>query len=306
VFVFALKRKKIPKNDSPLPDELSSVSYLEDEGEDSPASERVPVLPPQLSSYLLRNGIATIAMLVLGSMSFLTLLFIATKPTPDLVQQDNGVMARVRPLDRRVDSVPDGVVRFLEDRLPRVYTWSGLLVDADDPTGLKYIHDPGVEANTPKGEGVLLPTTLYNEQFIFDEPIRDKMLRDIAGMIKDGDVDKEIFKNDPVHPSLATVYRFILRGKIEYPQEVSTDRYRVRVAADIVKFSLTQSLGVKAKPIAEFLQDVYVRRASKIPQLMIHDAKRKDLLWYGRKDGFVIDSMVPVGPAQDVPGVPRN
>jgi hypothetical protein len=306
VFVFALKRKKVPKNDSPLPDELSRVSYLPDETEDLPASERVPVLPPQLSSYLLRNSIATIAMLGLGALSFLTLLFIATKPTPDLVQQDNGVMARVRPLDRRVDSVPDQVVRFLEDRLPRVYTWSGLLVDPDDPTGLKYIHDPGVEASTPKGEGVLLPTTLYNEQFIFDEPIRDKMMRDLAGTIKDGDVDKEIFKNDPAHPSLATVYRFILRGKIEYPQEVSTDRYRVRVAADIVKFSLTQSLGVKAKPIAEFLQDVYVRKASKIPQLMIHDAKRKDLLWYGRKDGFVIDSMVPVGPAQEVPGIPRN
>lgn len=304
--MFTLNRKKVPKNDSPLPDELSNVSYLPDDAEESPASERVPVLPPQLSSFLLRSSIAIGVMLGLQALSVVALLFVAAKPTPDLVQQDNGVMARVRPLDKRIDSKPDQVVNFLEDRLSRIFNWSGLLVDTSDPSGLKYVHDPGVEVSTAKGQSVLIPTTLYNEQFVFDEPIRIPMLSNIAQIIKDGNVDQGIFKNDPAHPSQATIYRFVLRGKIEYPQEVSTGRWKVRVSADIVRFSMTETLGVKATHIANFLQDIYVREASKIPQLMIRDQKQQDLLWYGRKDGLVIDSMVPVGPAQEVPGVPRS
>jgi hypothetical protein len=304
--VFTLNRKKTPKNNSPLPDELSNVSYLPDETEEIPASERVPVLPPQLSSYLLRSSIAIGIMLALQALALFALLFVAAKPVPDLVQQDSGAMARVRPLDKRIDSKPDQVVRFLEDRLPRIYTWSGFLVDPSDPAGLKYLHDPGVEVNTAKGQTVLIPTTLYNEQFTFDEPLRVPLLSDIAQIIKDANVDQQIFKNDPARPSLATIYRFVPRGKIEYPQEVSTGRWRVRVAADIVRFSMTETLGGKNTHVADFLQDIYVREASKIPQLMIRDQKQQDLLWYGRKDGLVIDSMVPVGPAQEVPGIPRN
>jgi hypothetical protein len=314
--MFLKQRKRIPKNEPVLPDELSSAAYLPNELDmpasdlsddyNAPASKRVPVLPPQLSAYLLRLGIAIAVLVVLQIISVLSNLFLATKPAPDLVQQDNGVMARVRPLDHRVDSVPDQVISFLEERLSRAYTWSGLLVDPNDPTGLTYISDPGVSVTTTKGDSVLIPTTLYNEQFIFDEPIRESMLKAIAQMIKDGGVDKKIFANDPAHPSLATIYRFILRGKIQYPQEVSTGRWKVRVAADIILFSPTETLGVKQKPIAEFVQDIYVRKASPIPQLFIHDQKRQDLLWYGRKDGLVVDAMLPPGPAQEVPGVPRN
>jgi hypothetical protein len=306
--MFLLKpRKKRPANQPALPTELTEYTHSVDpQGDDRPASMSVPVLPPQLSLFLLRSSVAIAVMLVLQALGVIALVFVATKPVPDLVQQDNGVMQRVRPLDQQVDSVPDQVVHFLEGRLPRLYTWIGLLVNPDDPTGLSYIRDPGVPVKARNGDQVLFPTTAYNEQFIFDEPIRDKMLMDIAGMMNAGSVDKQIFTNNPAHPSLATVYRFILRGKIQYPKEVSTGRWRVRVAADIVRFSPTAALGIKEKPIAEFVQDVYVRKASQIPQLFIHDQKRQDLVWYGRKDGFVIDAMVPVGPAQETPGVPRN
>lgn len=302
--MFLKKPKNSPSNKSSLPEDLPHAVYLADDN--APISERIPVLAPQLSSYLLRTGIVTAGLLVLQVISVLSLLFLATKPSPDLVQQDNGVMSRVRPLDYRVDSDSDRVIRFLEDRLPRIYTWSGLLVDPDDPIGLKYIRDPGVSIGSKTGDSVLVPTTLYNEQFVFDEPIRDPMLKGIAQMIKDGSVDKKIFANDPAHPSLATTYRFILRGKIQYPQEVSTGRWKVRVVGDIVLLSPTETLDVKEKPITQFIQDVYVRKASPIPQLFIHDRKRQDLVWYGRKDGFVIDAMLPVGPAQEVPGIPRN
>jgi hypothetical protein len=302
--MFLKQRKKIPNNKSVLPDELSAVAYSANEGDaklteasetqDISASKRIPVLAPQLSSYLLRLGIAVAILLILQILNVLSSFFLATKPSPDLVQQDNGVMARVRPLDHRTDSVPDQVVSFLEDRLPRVYTWSGLIVNPDDPAGLSYIKDSGVSIITTKGDDVLIPTTLYNEQFIFDEPLRESMLKGIAQTIKDGAVDKKIFANDPAQPSLSQIYRFILRGKIQYPIEVSTGRWKVRVAADIVLFSPSETLGIKPKHIAEFLQDVYVRKASPIPQLFIHDQKRQDLVWYGRKDGFVIDAMLPV------------
>jgi hypothetical protein len=314
--MFLKQRKKILKNKSVLPDELSAVTYSangsdaplspESENFDVSASKRVPVLAPQLSSYLVRLGIAVAVLLILQTLNAFSTFFLATKPAPDLVQQDNGVMARVRPLDHRTDSVPEQVVSFLEERLPRVYTWSGLLVNPDDPAGLSYIRDSGVSVATTKGDDVLVPITLYNEQFIFDEPIRASMLQAIAQMIKDGEVDKKIFANDPAQPAIASIYRFILRGKIQYPQEVSTGRWKVRVAADIVLFSPNETLGVKPKQIAEFVQDVYVRKASPIPQLFIHDQKQQDLVWYGRSDGFVIDAMLPVGPAQEVPGVPRN
>lgn len=314
--MFLKQRKKLPNNKSVLPDELSAVAYSTNESDVTPtevsethdisASKCIPVLAPQLSSYLVRLGIAVAILLILQILNVLSNLFLATKPSPDLVQQDNGVMARVRPLDHRTDSVPDQVVNFLEDRLPRAYTWSGLLVNPDDPTGLSYIRDPGVSVTSTKGDDVLVPTPAYNEQFIFDEPIRAPTLRGIAQTIKEGAVDKKIFANDPAQPSIASIYRFILRGKIQYPIEVSTGRWKVRVAADIVLFSPSETLGVKQKHIAEFIQDIYVRKASPIPQLFIHDQKRQDLVWYGRKDGFVIDAMLPVGPAQEVPGVPRN
>ncbi len=314
--MFLKQRKKIPNNKSVLPDELAAVAYSanesdgsgfsESETQDVSASKRIPVLAPQLSSYLVKLGIAVAVLLILQILNVLSNLFLATKPAPDLVQQDNGVMARVRPLDTRTDSVPEQVVSFLEDRLPRVYTWSGLIVNPDDPAGLSYIRDSGVSVISTKGDDVLIPTPAYNEQFIFDEPIRIPTLRGIAQTIKDGQVDKKIFANDPTQPSIASIYRFILRGKIQYPIEVSTGRWKVRVAADIVLFSSSETLGVKQKHIAEFIQDVYVRKASSIPQLFIHDQKRQDIVWYGRKDGFVIDAMLPVGPAQEVPGVPRN
>lgn len=302
--MFLKKQKNIPNNKSSLPDDLPGNTYIPDGN--VPISERIPVLSPQLSSYLLRSGIAIAGLLVLQMIGVLSLLFLATKPSPELVQQDNGVMLRVRPLDYRVDSISDQVTKFLEDRLPRIYTWSGLLVDPDDPTRLTYLRDPGVSVTTKTGDSVLIPTTLYNEQFVFDEPIRESTLKGIAQMIKDGSVDKKIFANDPTHPSLAATYRFIVRGKIQYPQEVSTGRWKVRVAADIVLFSPTETLGIKQKPIAQFVQDVYVRKASPIPQLFIHDQKRQDLVWYGRNNGFVIDAMLPLGPAQEVPGIPRN
>ena len=310
--MFLKQRKKIPKNKPVLPDELSAVAYQvneessESDERDVSASKRVPVLAPQLSSYLVRLGIAVAVLLILQTLNALSTFFLATKKAPDLVQQDNGVMARVRPLDTRTDSVPEQIVSFLESRLPRVYTWSGLIVNPDDPAGLSYIRDSGVSVTATKGDDVLVPTPLYNEQFIFDEPIREPTLKGIAQTIKEGEVDKKIFANDPAHPSIASIYRFILRGKIQYPIEVSTGRWKVRVAADIVLFSSSETLGVKPKHIAEFVQDIYVRKASPIPQLFIHDQKRQDLVWYGRKDGFVIDAMLPVGPAQEVPGVPRN
>lgn len=300
-----LKKKKTPANKPGLPEDLAQAAYT-DEGPDVPASERVSVLAPQLSSYLLRSGIAIVVLLAMNGIGLLSLVFLATKPAPELVQQDNGVMARVRPLDHRVDSVPDQVVNFLEDRLPRVYTWTGLLVNPDDPTGLTYIQDSGVAVPTVDGENALIPTTLNNEQFIFDEPIREPQMKRIAQVIKDGGVDKKIFSNDPAHPSLATVYRFILRGKIQYPQEVSTGRWKVRVVADIVRFSPSATLGIKQEPIAEFVQDVYVRKASSIPKLFVNDEQKQDLVWYGRKDGFVIDAMLPPGSAPEDPGVPRN
>lgn len=298
-------RKNPPTNPPGLPEELTSLAYRPTD-EDIPASERVTVLPPHISAYLLRSGILIVVVLLLQLIGMLALIFLATKPAPDLVQQDNGVMSRVRPLDYRVDSVPDQVVGFLEERLPRIYTWSGLLVNPDDPTSSTYLRDPGVAVSGTTGENVLIPTTLYNEQFVFDEPLRQAMLSRLAQLIKEGGVDKKIFSNDPAHPSLATVYRFILRGKIQYPQEVSTGRWKVRVSADIIQFSPTDTLGVKEAPTAEFVQDIYVRKASAIPQLFAHDQKMQDLVWYGRKDGFVIDAMLPPGPAQEVPGIPRN
>ncbi len=199
--MFLKQRKKIPKNKPVLPDELSDGAYLPDETDasvsesdkdDVSVSRRIPVLPPQLSSYLVRSGIAISILLVLQIINVLSNLFLANKPVPDLVQQDNGVMARVRPIDHRVDSVPDQVINFLEERLTRAYTWSGLLVNPDDSTGLTYISDPGVSVTTTKGDSVMIPTTLYNEQFIFDEPIRESMIKAIAQMIKDGGVDKKI------------------------------------------------------------------------------------------------------------------
>lgn len=49
---------------------------------------------------------------------------------------------------------------------------------------------------TTKGDKVFIPTTLYNELFVFDEPYRKSMLNEIAQMVKDGEVDKKIPSQD--------------------------------------------------------------------------------------------------------------
>lgn len=50
---------------------------------------------------------------------------------------------------------------------------------------------------TKKGDKVLVPTTLYNELFVFDEPYRESMLEGIAQMVKDGKVDKKMIPSAP-------------------------------------------------------------------------------------------------------------
>lgn len=50
---------------------------------------------------------------------------------------------------------------------------------------------------TNKGDKVLIPTTLYNELFVFDEPYRESMLKGIVQIVKDGEVDKKMISSEP-------------------------------------------------------------------------------------------------------------
>lgn len=75
-----------------------------------------------------------------------------------------------------------------------------ILKDSVLHSRLNYNNDPGVSITTTTGDSVLIPTTLYNtldnELVVFDEPMREPMLKAIAQMIKDEAVVKKTMPPD--------------------------------------------------------------------------------------------------------------
>jgi hypothetical protein len=269
-----------------------------------PRSSDVPVMSEKMERFLFRLILLLGGYFVVITLGVFALLAIAFKPVPDMVIDQKGLGARMRPLDRVEQSEPEMVVKFLEERLPRLYTWTGVIRNDKDPTGLTFIRDPGKEISIVDSESggqtenrhtasERIPTTVFNEQFILSESIRVNTLREIAKAI--GRTGNVIFQTDPNSPWAGVSYRFVFRGRPQYPVEVSPGRWKVVVNADIVRISPGMSSPQTQSAIKDFNFIIYVRRAGRNPHILpdLGSADGRDLVAYGKSSGFEIDWMTP-------------
>ncbi|NJM78192.1 MAG: hypothetical protein HC852_23480 [Acaryochloridaceae cyanobacterium RU_4_10] len=244
---------------------------------------------------------------VLAILAIATLALFFKKVQPAVIDKQ-GVPALTRPLQQDELSRPEAVRASLENRLPRFYTWVGVLLNKDDPTGTTFVKDEGMGITRYDRENKKMvnvgkvPTTVYNEQFYLSEPIRNSTLAAIAQLIDK--TNNVIWQTNPNNPSLGISYRFKFRGRPSYPKEVSSGRWKTIVTGDIVKVSPTLGLVPTEKIIQTFSYEVYLVEVSKQPTLFV-DNDKKDLVAYGCSDGFNIDLMIPYEPNETIVPSPK-
>jgi hypothetical protein len=281
-----LKPSKKSSASSVLPRKVREIS----------PSETIPTLTPQLEIVLMRLVLATGANFVLLMLMAIALFGVAFKPVPDLVVTGDSTPLKTRPLAPSDVPETERVIRFLETRFPILYTWVGVRPNPDDPTGTTFVKDEPMQAGSFK-----IPTAVWNEQFILAEPIRVSTLMAIGKLI---DKTNGVIWQTPVaNPALGTSYRFIFRGRPNFPVEVEPGRWKVVVNADVVRVSPTVGLEPNKEKIEAFNFEVYVRRAGRSLPMGFDDKKLKDIVAYGKSSGFEIDAMIPFNPQKVV--VPR-
>jgi hypothetical protein len=266
-------------------------------------SEQVPVISDNMERLMFRLVLILGGFLGVLFLGVIALLGIAFRPLPDMV---------VDPLERPEVNEAQQVVTFIEDRLPRLYTWAGVIRNPKDPSGLTFISDPGKEINLEDPDATnnpesaknnlptgRIPTSVYNEQFILGERIRLSTLREIAKVMER--TGKVVFQTDPQNPFQGVSYRFVFRGRPQFPVEESPGRWKIIVNADIVRFSSTMSGTRTPSLVQDFNFIVYVRRSARVPNI-VPDLDSKDgldLVAYGKENGFEIDWMTPYLPQDE-------
>lgn len=281
------------------------VSVLPSSLREMPQAESISVLSPNVEVVLTRLVLGQLGMFVALVLLVIAVFGIAFKPVPDLVVAADGTPQKTRPITDADLKEPEQVIRFLEKRLPVLYTWIGVIPNPNDPTGTTFIKDDGlpvsaINPTTKKTEVVgKIPTSVFNEQFILAEPIRESTLAGIAGLI--AKTNGIIWQTSADNPALGVSYRFVYRGRPQFPVEVEPGRWKVVVNGDIVRVSPTLGIAPNTEKIEAFNFEVYVRRAGRGPSLFLDD--RKDLVAYGKSSGLEIDAMIPFSPQNVV--VPR-
>ena len=246
-----------------------------------------------------------IGLLLIGSgvtISMFALLSLSFRKTVPLVFDAKGTPHLTRPLNDKEVSKPEAIRRSLENHLPRLYTWLGVLQDTNDPTGTKFVKDEGLPVNlfdpATKTTSVVgkIPTTVFDEQFYLTEPIRESTLAGIAALINK--TKGVIWQTDPNNPALGTSYRFRFRQRPSFPQEVSPGRWKTIVTGDIIKVSPTLGIAPTEKAVQTFSYELYLVEVSQQPELFSDN--HKDLVQYGTADGFNIDLFIPYNPSKEV------
>jgi hypothetical protein len=239
------------------------------------------------------------------AISMLALLSLAFKKTTPLVIDQMTTPHLTRPLNQNEVSKPEAIRRSLENRLPKLYSWFGVLRDPDDPTGMRFVKDEGLSVSlyNPKTQQTSVvgkvPTPVFDEQFYLSEPIRESTLAGIAQLIEK--TKGVIWQTDPNNPALGTSYRFRFRQRPSFPEEVSPGRWKTIVTGDIIKVSPTLGIAPTEKAVQTFSFEIYVVEVSRQPALFSDN--RKDLVEYGTADGFNIDLFIPYNPSKET--VPR-
>jgi hypothetical protein len=239
--------------------------------------------------------------------SMLALLSLTFKKITPLVIDTKGNSHLTRPLNDNEVSKPEAIRRSLENHLPRLYTWIGVLQDPNDPTGTKFVKDEGLpvslyDSKTQSTSVVgKIPTTVFDEQFYLSEPIRESTLAAIAQLINK--IKGSIWQTDPNNPALGTSYRFRFRQRPSFPEEVSPGRWKTIVTGDIIKVSPTLGIAPTEKAVQTFNFEIYLVEVSRQPGLFHDD--HKDLMEYGTADGVNIDSFIPYIPSKETVPSPQ-
>ncbi len=301
------RRKRTPQAVPMLPESPNS-SNGNGKLRSIPQAETIQTLDPKVEDALL--SIRLFQMAIAGCIGLLTIsvIVLALRPNTPLVVGPDGAPSVSRQLRGDEISKAEYARIFLEQHLPILYTWSGIKRDENDPTGLKFIQDPGVDVfsydpqsgdKTTEGK---IPASVFNEQFILSEQIRESTLIGIAQLLKK--TNGVIWQANALNPALGTSYRFAFRGRPSDPIEVSPGRWKMTVLGDIIMVS--PSLGVVPieKKVQVFAYDIYVVEAAKSQEPPTSE-KNRDLVAHGRSSGFVIDLMHQYRPHDEVIESPK-
>jgi hypothetical protein len=277
-----------------------------------PTSKSLKALPkPEVSSEIKLDVVLTRILFVLivlcggVAISALALLGLVFKKSVPLVIDQKTTPHLTRPLKDSEVSKPEAIRRSLENRLPRLYSWFGVLQDSNDPTGMRFVKDEGLSVSLydPKTQQTdvvgKVPTPVFDEQFYLSEPIRESTLAGIAQLINK--TKGVIWQTDPNNPALGTSYRFRFRQRPSFPEEVSPGRWKTIVTGDIIKVSPTLGIAPTEKAIQTFSFEIYVVEVSHQPALF--EDNHRDLVAHGTADGFNIDLFIPYNPSKET--VPR-
>ncbi|NJM76761.1 MAG: hypothetical protein HC852_14445 [Acaryochloridaceae cyanobacterium RU_4_10] len=264
---------------------------------------------PDIDLGLVLTRILLFLILLSGGMaiSMLALLGLTFKKTTPLTIDQKGAPHLSRPLNNNEVSKPEAVRRSIENHLPRLYTWIGVLQDANDPTGTRFVKDEGMSVSLydPKTQQTSVvgkvPTTVFDEQFYLAEPIRESTMAAIAQLIEK--TKGVIWQTDPNNPALGTSYRFRFRQRPSFPEEVSPGRWKTVVTGDIIKVSPTLGIAPTEKAVQTFSFEIYVVEVSRQPVLFSDN--HKDLVEYGTADGFNIDLFIPYNPSKETVPSPK-
>lgn len=231
---------------------------------------------------------------------------LSLKRSTPLVIDQKGAPHQTRPLGNNEVSKPEAIRRSLEYRLPRLYTWSGVIRDASDPTGMKFVKDEGTpvtvwdaEAKQTKTVG-RVPKTVSDEQFYLAEPIREATMVAIASLIEK--TKGVLWQTNPDIPQLGISYRFRFRNRPSLPEEMQPDsagnrRWKTIVTGDILKISPGAGMVPTEKAIQTFSYELYVVEVP--PQGALVNDGNRDLIEYGTSDGFNISAFVPYQPNKE-------
>jgi hypothetical protein len=152
-------------------------------------------------------------LLVVGSV-----ITIARKPAPSLVQLNDGQAIKVQAIGSQDRSV-DVVQRFTTDSLIMLMSWTNELPGIN---GEQKTIDPGSIVKTKQGDK-RITTAAFQSSFTFSDDLRDELVKILADM-----TPADVFKGD-----VKTTLKF---QHVTMPAQVSNGKWKINVIATLIQY----------------------------------------------------------------------
>ena len=152
---------------------------------------------------------------VTGILSLFTLIVLAGKDVPSLVQLNDGQTVLVNPANsqHRTDAV---ITRFVEETISQLFTWN--VVSKDQQT--RRVTDPGI----PIGTGQKVPTRTWQASFAIGQDFREAFLEEMANSF----IPRGVLTGD--------AQSTLLIDHLSQPKQISSGVWQLDMVAFLVIF----------------------------------------------------------------------